>query len=89
MTHVYELLQVPTHIAPVYDYSIDRYTAYNKPLAITHWLQNTQVQQLEAPRSSLHSPLPPNTHTCYPNTRIHQGLQVQWGWVSLLILRIL
>eukprot|EP00961_Rhodomonas_salina_P080391 1081562-Rhodomonas_salina.1 len=35
--------EVPTHIAPQYDYSIDNYVAYNKPLAITHWLQTTKV----------------------------------------------
>ena len=27
-----------------YDYSIDNYVAYNKPLSITHWLQTTQVK---------------------------------------------
>jgi len=37
--------EVPTHIAPQYDYSIDNYVAYNKPLAITHWLQTTKVEE--------------------------------------------
>jgi hypothetical protein len=31
--------------APQYDYSIDNYVAYNKPLSITHWLQTTQVKE--------------------------------------------
>ncbi|EKX44726.1 hypothetical protein GUITHDRAFT_109505 [Guillardia theta CCMP2712] len=34
--------EVPTHIAPQYDYRIDSYVAYNKPLSITHWLQTTE-----------------------------------------------
>ena len=37
--------EVPTHIAPQYDYSIDNYVAYNKPLSITHWLQTTDVKE--------------------------------------------
>jgi hypothetical protein len=28
-----------------YDYGIDSYVAYNKPLSITHWLQTTQVKE--------------------------------------------
>ena len=37
------MAEVPTHIAPQYDYSIDQYVAYNKPLSIAHWLQTTKV----------------------------------------------
>ena len=37
--------EVPTHIAPQYDYAIDQYVAYNKPLSITHWLQTTDVKE--------------------------------------------
>ncbi|KAJ1485685.1 hypothetical protein T484DRAFT_1792792 [Baffinella frigidus] len=37
--------EVRTHIAPEYDYSIDSYVAYNKPLAITHWLQTAKVTE--------------------------------------------
>jgi len=37
--------EVPTHIAPQYDYRIDSYVAYNKPLSITHWLQTTEVKE--------------------------------------------
>ena len=36
---------MPTHVAPKYDYNIDAYSAYNKPLAITHWLQNTKARR--------------------------------------------
>ena len=32
-------------MAPKYDYNIDAYSAYNKPLAITHWLQNTKARR--------------------------------------------
>ena len=37
--------EVPTHLVPEYDYGIDSYVAYNKPLSITHWLQTTKVTE--------------------------------------------
>ena len=44
--------QIPTYLAPVYDMSIDAYSAYNKPLSITHWLQNAQVHDFENQKSN-------------------------------------
>ena len=37
--------EVPTHVAPAYDYGIDQYVAHNKPLSITHWLQTADVKE--------------------------------------------
>lgn len=37
--------EVPTWVSPQYDFSKDSYVAYNKPLSITHWLQNAKPEE--------------------------------------------